>query len=126
MKHKKQAFNHIERTVQWNVIRGNTPDTLNWSLEIAMLQEELNELQEAVDSNNPVGIFDALMDLEFVLRGTCGKFGLTPEMQVDGYEAVIQANETKSATKNADGKITKPADFVGPEARLQTILDKRG
>lgn len=113
------------RTVQWNTIRGNTPDTLDWELEISMLQEELDELKLAVKNNSKVDIFDALMDLEFVLRGSCGKFGLTPEMQVDGYEAVIKANETKSSTKNAAGKITKPADFKGPENELQLLLDKR-
>lgn len=116
---------HIERTIQWNVTRGNTPDTLDWDLEISMLQEELDELRTATSANSPVDIFDALMDLEFVLRGTCGKFGLTAEQQVDGYEAVIQANETKSSTKNEFGKITKPANFVGPESKLQAILDKR-
>jgi predicted HAD superfamily Cof-like phosphohydrolase len=125
MQHKKQAFNHIERTVQWNTIRGNTTDTLNWDLEISMLQEELDELKEAVKNNDNVGIFDALMDIEFVLRGTCGKFGLTPEQQVDGYEAVIKANESKSSTKNSAGKVTKPEGFVGPETELQKILNER-
>ena len=125
MIHKKQAFEQIERTIKWNTIRGNTTSTLNWDLEISMLQEELDELQEAVSNNDEVGIFDALMDLEFVLRGSCGKFGLNPEMQVDGYEAVLKANESKSSTKNALGKITKPKDFVGPEEQLQKILDER-
>lgn len=115
----------IERTVTWNEVRGNSTSTLNWELEIAMLKEELSELETAIADNDSVKIFDALMDLEFVLRGTCGKFGLTPTMQVMGYEAVLKANETKSATKNAQGKITKPADFVGPEYELQAILDER-
>ena len=97
MQHKKQAFDQIERTVQWNLDRGNTTDTLNWELEINMLQEELNELKEAIQSDNRTGIFDALMDIEFVLRGTCGKFGLSPKMQVEGYEAVLKANEKKSS-----------------------------
>ena len=125
MNHKKQAYEQIERTVKWNEIRGNTTDTLDWKLEIDMLQEELNELALAVNKKDNVGIFDALMDLEFVLRGSCGKFGLTPRMQVDGYEEVISANETKSSSKNAQGKITKPKDFVGPEKNLQKILDER-
>jgi predicted HAD superfamily Cof-like phosphohydrolase len=126
LQHKKQAFDHIERTVRWNVIRGNTTDTLNWDLEISMLQEELDELKEAVKNNNPVGIFDALMDIEFVLRGTCGKFGLTPEQQVDGYEAVIEANEAKSSKKNKDGKIMKPDNWeqYAPETKLQELLNK--
>lgn len=125
MNHRKQAMEQIERTVRWNEIRGNTSKTLDWELEINMLQEELDELKLAIEQNNEVKIFDALMDLEFVLRGTCGKFKLTPELQVDGYEAVIEANEKKSSEKNSDGKITKPIDFVGPEAKLQKILDQR-
>lgn len=124
MTHKKQAFTQIQRTIEWNTIRGNTPDTLDWDLEIAMLQEELDELKLAVKQSSPVDIFDALMDLKFVLHGTAGKFGLSAELQVDGYEAVITANGTKSTTKNAAGKITKPADFVGPEPKLQKLLDQ--
>lgn len=119
MKHKKQAHEHIERTIRWNHIRGNTPDTLNWDLEVAMLQEELDELKAATTD---VDRFDALLDLKFVLLGSLGKMNLVPEQIVDGYEAVIAANETKSSTKNADGKITKPDNFVGPEATLERIL----
>lgn len=125
MQDKNKAYEQIQRTIEWNTIRGNTPDTLNWDLEISMLQEELNELSTAVLENDDVKIFDALMDLEFVLRGTASKFGLTAEMQIAGYDAVISANETKSASKNALGKITKPDNFVGPEAELQKILDSR-
>lgn len=123
MLHKKQAHQQIERTIEWNTIRGNTPDTLNWELEIDMLQEELDELKLAVEQNNKVGIFDALMDLKFVLLGSCGKFNLSTPMIVEGYEAVLKANESKSSTKNSAGKITKPEGFVGPEVKLQKLLD---
>ena len=120
MKHRKQAFELIERTISWNNVRGNTPSTLDWKLETDMLQEELNEL---VDASTLVDRFDALLDLQFVLLGSLSKMGLTAEQIVDGYEAVMQANETKSSTKNGAGKITKPLDFVGPEAKLQQILE---
>lgn len=113
---------HIKRTIQWNQCRGNTPDTLNWKLEIDMLQEELNELEEA---EQDVDKFDALLDLWFVTMGALAKMGLSAEQIAEGYEAVLMANESKADTKNAQGKITKPANFVGPEAQLQIILDKR-
>lgn len=122
MIHRKQAHAHIERTIVWNNIRGNTPDTLDWGLEIAMLQEELDELSSASTS---VDRFDALLDLNFVLLGSLSKMGLTAEQIVDGYEAVIRANESKSSVKNSAGKITKPVNFVGPEAILQKILDRK-
>jgi predicted HAD superfamily Cof-like phosphohydrolase len=125
MKHKKQAFEHIERTIEWNTVRGNTPDTLDYQLEIYMLQEELDEFKLAVEQNDTVAMFDALLDLDFVRVGTLGKMGIGPSTQVAGYEAVLQANESKSSVKNAAGKITKPDNFVGPEPRLQELLDSR-
>ena len=126
MKQKSnKPLKHIERTIEWNTIRGNTPDTLNYQLEIDMLQEELDEFKLAVSQGDRVAMFDALLDLDFVRIGTLGKMGIHPLAQVEGYEAVLQANESKSSTKNTAGKITKPANFVGPEIQLQTILEQR-
>ena len=122
MTDKKQAYRQILRTIQWNTTRGNTPATLDLDLEVNMLKEEL---QEFIDATTEVDRFDALLDLKFVLLGTLGKMGLTPDLIIDGYEAVLLANESKSSTKNAEGKITKPDDFVGPEATLQKILGRR-
>ena len=124
MLNKKQSFEQIERTIYWNTVRGNTPDTLNYQLEIDMLQEELNEFKLAVEQGDKVAMFDALLDLDFVRIGTLGKMQIDAYMQVDGYEAVLKANESKSSSKNATGKITKPADFVGPEAKLEAILNE--
>lgn len=122
---REKEFELLQRTISWNTTRGNTPDTLDWPLELDMLQEELDELRLAVLQNDEVGCFDALLDLKFVLTGTLGKMALTPPQIVDGYSAVLSANETKSSTKNADGKIAKPIDFQGPEPKLQAILDER-
>lgn len=110
----------IQQTLDWNKIRGNTPDTLNLALEADMLREEV---QEFVDATSTVDQFDALLDLTFVLVGTLGKLGISAQQISDGYDAVLEANNKKSTTKNAAGKITKPADFVGPEAKLKTILN---
>ena len=90
-----------------------------------MLQEELDEFKEAVEKKDEVAMFDALLDLDFVRIGTLGKMQIDPYTQVDGYEAVLRANESKSSTKNSAGKITKPEDFVGPEAQLRKLLDSR-
>ena len=122
-----KSLKHIERTIEWNTIRGNTPDTLNYQLEIDMLQEELDEFKLAVSQGDRVAMFDALLDLDFVRIGTLGKMGISPLIQVEGYEAVLQANESKSSTNNAAGKITKPANWeqYAPETKLQELLDRR-
>ena len=79
MKQKSnKPLKHIERTIEWNTIRGNTPDTLNYQLEIDMLQEELDEFKLAVSQGDRVAMFDALLDLDFVRIGTLGKMGIHP------------------------------------------------
>ena len=82
MLNKKQSFEQIERTIYWNTVRGNTPDTLDYQLEIDMLQEELDEFKLAVEQGDKVAMFDALLDLDFVRIGTLGK------MQIDAYMQV--------------------------------------
>jgi len=92
-----------------------------------MLQEELDELKLAVEQGDEAGIFDALLDLDFVSIGTKYKFGLSAEQMVDGYEAVILANEMKGNQKNSEGKIIKPDGWsqYKPEPKLQLILSER-
>lgn len=125
MTFKQLENNQIKRTIAWNEVRGNSTDTLDWNLEIDMLQEEINELKLAVEKSSNVDIFDALLDLKFVLIGSLGKMGLSHEDVINGYEFVLQKNETKSKTKDSNGKITKPIGFVGPEKDLQKILESR-
>ncbi len=125
MTFKQLENNQIKRTIAWNEVRGNSTDTLDWNLEIDMLQEELNELKLAVEKSSNVDIFDALLDLKFVLIGSLGKMGLSYKDVINGYEFVLQKNETKSKTKDSNGKITKPIGFVGPEKDLQKILESR-
>lgn len=118
-----QAYDHIVDTCNWNYLRGNTPITLDLDLEMAMLQEELDEFKLAVANDDKVAMFDALLDLDFVRIGTLYKLNVSPAQQMAGYSAVLAANNTKSSSKNAEGKITKPSDFVGPEAKLEEILN---
>ena len=62
------SFHLIERTIEWNIIRGNTPETLDYQLEIAMLQEELDEFKQAVEQGDRVAMFDALLDLHKIIQ----------------------------------------------------------
>ena len=122
MNHKKQPFCVNKSTIQWNVDRGNIPSTLDWNLEIAMLQEELDELKLATTD---VDRLDALCDLKFVLTGSMGKMGLTAEQVTEADQVVLDCNLSKSGHKDSDGKVTKPDNFSGPEPQLQLILNQR-
>lgn len=52
------------------------PSAERSSLRVSLLQEELNELKEAIADNNLVEIADALCDLQYVLSGAVLEFGL--------------------------------------------------
>ena len=119
MLHKKQWYNILCDIVKWNEDRGNKRGEIDKKLEADMLVEELNEFMSA---DNLVNEVDAIQDLIFIAIGTLHKLGLKPEQIVDTMQAVLDANKQKSATKNADGKIQKPNDFIPPEEKIADIL----
>jgi hypothetical protein len=47
-----------------------------------------------------------------------------PEYVSMGLDAVIEANNKKGFEKDAHGKVIKPDNFVGPEPRLQEIIEE--
>ena len=58
--------------------------------------------------------------------GSIAKLGLTPQQIATAISIVTSANLQKlSMPKDEFGKLTKPADFVGPEVQLQALLDAR-
>lgn len=58
--------------------------------------------------------------------GSMFKLGLTPKQASEAVSIVMNANLQKLAMpKDSFGKLLKPADFVGPEANLQALLDTR-
>ncbi len=52
------------------------PDEKRCSLRVSLLQEELDELKEAIENQDIIGIADALSDLQYVLSGAVLEFGL--------------------------------------------------
>ena len=69
---------------------------------------------------------DKACDAVVFAFGSMFKLGLTPEQAARAVSVVMLANQAKlSMPKDAHGKLTKPAGFVGPEEKLQQILDER-
>ena len=52
------------------------PSNDRCELRVSLLQEELNELKDAIENNDIVEICDALTDLQYVLSGAILEFGL--------------------------------------------------
>ena len=69
---------------------------------------------------------DKAIDAIVFAVGSIAKLGLTPPQIREAIEIVTTANlQKRSMPKDEFGKLTKPADFVGPEAKLQKLLDRR-
>ena len=69
---------------------------------------------------------DKAIDAIVFAVGSIAKLGLTPTQIREAIEIVTTANLQKlSMPKDEFGKLTKPANFVGPEAKLQKLLDRR-
>jgi predicted HAD superfamily Cof-like phosphohydrolase len=104
-------------------------DTSAQNFRVKFLQEELDELKEALASGDKVSAFDALLDLAYVAYGTALFAGISPDQWNLGMAAVHRANMAKiRVAKAEDSKrgsafdVKKPEGWVGPEASLKEIL----
>lgn len=69
---------------------------------------------------------DKHLDIIVFSFGSIFKLGLSPQDAMNALGIVMKANMTKPSAKDAEGKVIKQVDFVGPEIELQKLLDKRG
>lgn len=80
-----------------------------------------------VSSNTKVSDVDRLdkaCDAVVFAIGSMAKLGLTPAQIIEAMNIVTEANLQKlSMPKDEHGKLTKPANFIGPETKLQALLD---
>ena len=71
------------------------PSKERCELRVSLLQEELNELKQAIEDNNIVEIADALCDLQYVLSGAVLEFGLGDKF-VELFNEVQRSNMSKA------------------------------
>lgn len=77
-------------------------------------------------TGSDVDRLDKAIDAIVFAVGSIAKLGLNVEQIYRAIGAVTEANLQKlTMPKDEHGKLTKPANFVGPEVKLQTILDER-
>lgn len=91
-----------------------------FKLYVNLIKEEMIELDEAIDYNDRVEMFDALLDIVVVAVGAMHSLGVDAE---SGWQEVIRSNmskvdaETGKVLKREDGKVLKPATFSAPELK---------
>jgi predicted HAD superfamily Cof-like phosphohydrolase len=81
------------------------PSEQRCQLRVALLQEELNELSQAIKDNNIVEIADALCDLQYVLSGAVLEFGLG-EKFVELFNEVQRSNMSKACNSEEEALLT--------------------
>jgi predicted HAD superfamily Cof-like phosphohydrolase len=81
------------------------PDQTRCELRVALLAEELKELQEGIDNKDIVEIADALCDLQYVLSGAILEFGLGEKFK-DLFEEVQRSNMSKACKTEEEAKAT--------------------
>lgn len=112
----------VEEAQDWNEERDNL--AYNTGLELAMLDEEVEEYMVAALEDDAVGQADALADILIVATGSLYKLVGGDKYKFDDIMlAVTAANNNKSYLKNGQGKIIKNVGFVGPELVIKGILD---
>ena len=101
------------------------PSKERCELRVSLLQEELNELKQAIEDNDLVEISDGLCDLMYVLCGSILEFGLKEKFNTL-FDEVQRSNMSKACTSQQEALATlshyKQKD--GTEGRYEEVNGK--
>ncbi len=81
------------------------PDENRCKLRVALLAEELKEMEVAILERDLVGVADALCDLQYVLSGAILEFGLGEKFK-SLFEEVQRSNMSKACNSEAEANQT--------------------
>lgn len=113
----------FHRTFQHPVLAEPTiPSAARCQLRVALLAEELKELEQAIADRDLVEIADALCDLQYVLSGAVLEFGLG-EKFVELFNEVQRSNMSKTCSSEAEAKATQQhyLDKDGTESYIRQV-----
>jgi len=101
------------------------PSEQRCELRVNLLQEELNELKQAIHDNDIVEIADALCDLQYVLSGAVLEFGLGEKFE-ELFNEVQRSNMSKSCNsiQEALSTLSHYKQKDGTEGNYKQINEK--
>ena len=108
-----ETFGQIVRT------KPQFPDKKIMQLRLDLIQEELNELKEAMEKKNLKEIADALTDILYVTYGAGYAYGINLDKC---FKEVQRANMSKLGTDgkpifNEKGKVMKGPNYTAPNLK---------
>lgn len=93
------------------------PNEANYNMYLGLIEEEFDELQDAIEANDRVEQLDALVDILVVTMGAIRAGGFDGE---GAWKEVMDTNfakidpETGKVRKREDGKVLKPEGWTPP------------
>ena len=81
------------------------PSKQRCALRVALIREELEELEAAIEDNDIVEIADALCDIQYVLSGAVLEFGLGEKFR-ELFDEVQRSNMSKSCASEQEAQAT--------------------
>ena len=101
------------------------PENKIVQLRIDLIEEELNELKEAIKNNDIVEVADALTDILYVTYGAGHSFGVNLD---ECFDEVQRSNMSKlgedgNPIYNENGKVMKGPNYFAPNLKKIVNLD---
>ena len=126
---KKQMTNPFRDQEKFMRACDQTVDEFNkdqFNLYVTLIEEEANELADAITAHDEVETVDALIDILVVTIGALHSMGADAE---GAWKEVMKTNfakidrETGKVRKREDGKVLKPLGWTPPD--LKPFVNKK-
>jgi predicted HAD superfamily Cof-like phosphohydrolase len=99
------------------------PSEERCQLRVSLLQEELNELKQAINDRNIIEIADALCDIQYVLSGAILEFGLGEKFDVL-FDEVQRSNMSKAC--ESEREATETISYYRYKDETESMCKKVG
>jgi len=101
------------------------PEDTIVQLRVDLIEEELNELKEAIKNNDLVEVADALTDILYVTYGAGHSFGVDLDKCFDEVQRsnMSKLGEDGNPIYNESGKVMKGPNYSAPDLKKIIELD---
>ena len=105
--------------------KASFPDNKIVQLRIDLIQEELNELKDAIPNNDIIEVADALTDILYVTYGAGHSFGINLDKCFDEVQDsnMSKLDENKQPIYSENGKVMKGPNYYPPNLKKVIELD---
>lgn len=121
----KDVYTFNREIVKPEKVEKLNEERLQWFKNV--VNEELQEFEDAHNKNDRVGILDALIDVTYFILGRVYELNYSEEQFNKAFEIVHNCNMTKKRGNKGRGSDTdaiKESTWVGPEEQIAKLLEE--